>query len=302
MKRSTIHLVLVTLITSTACAEAPLPAPEPPPGAPPLTSEVYPWLGEGDGSDHSVSLEHRIPTPDGYRRLLVQPGTFASWLRRLPTHATRVQVLAHDGRPLPGHAVAVIDIDVGDRDLQQCADSIIRLHAEHLWSAGRADAAAYHFTSGDRSAWSDWVAGEVFRVDGSRVRRAAGPPRPATHATYRQWLDHLFQYAGTRSLALDSVPVPAEAPLQAGDFLVDPGSPGHAVVLLDVAEGAGGRRVGLVGQGFMPAQELHVLGAERVEVLDGAWFPLPRTAGETLDVPSWSPFPRSSARRFATGD
>jgi hypothetical protein len=195
-----------------------------------------------------------------------------------------------------------VAIDVGAGDLQQCADSIIRLHAEYLWSRGAADAAAYHFTNGDLSTWPDWLAGEVFRIDGAHVRRLPGPPREADHSTYRQWLQHLFRYAGSRSLALDSIPVPPSGPLEAGDFLVDPGSPGHAVLVLDVAADERGRRIGLVGQGFMPAQEFHVLTSARAEVLDGAWFPLPSGMDDTLDVPSWSPFPRRSARRFTARD
>jgi len=82
--------------------------------------------------------------------------------------------------------------------------------------------------------------------------------------------------------------------VQPGDFFVSPGSPGHAVMVLDVAVAGDGSRYGLVGQGFTPAQELHVLSGS-----DGNfWFPLPAGPAEFLDLPSWSPFPKNTARQF----
>jgi hypothetical protein len=75
----------------------------------------------------------------------------------------------------------------------------------------------------------------------------------------------LFTYAGTRSLPLDTVAVTTPHP---GDIVVAPGSPGHAVVLLDVATD-GARTWVLAAQGFMPAMDLHILAGP-----DAGWFPV----------------------------
>jgi hypothetical protein len=188
-------------------------------------------------------------------------------------------------------------MDVGNKDLQQCADTTIRLHAEYLWSQGRADEAGYHFTSGDLSRWEDWRKGEHFVIAGSQVKRVPGPARANDHDQYRSWLQYVFRYAGTKSLHFDADPITDDQPLLAGDVFVAPGSPGHAVVLLDVASNANGERVALVGQGFMPAQDLHVVAETGEHTIDGVWFRLPDT-GESLDTPSWSPIPRGSAIRY----
>jgi hypothetical protein len=247
------------------------------------------------GSPETTPLEARFPTPSGAERIPVADGSFAAWLRALPLRTDRTHVLAHDGRTLHRPAAAIAALDVGRGDLQQCADSAIRLHAEWLWATEQASGAAYHFTSGDRSSWTDWQRGERFKISGSRVERLRGEARSNSWAAYRGWLQYVFRFAGTRSLRFDTDPVPPDAPIEAGDLFVEAGSPGHAVVILDVAV-RDGKRYGLVGQGFMPAEDFHILKAEHA--VDGHWFPLPMTADESLDTPSWSPFARSSARRF----
>jgi hypothetical protein len=187
-------------------------------------------------------------------------------------------------------------MDVGRRDVQQCADSILRLHGEYLWASGRAAKAGYHFTSGDLSTWRKWRGGERFAVKGSRVKRVRGK-RVGGHGAFRRWLMHTFRYAGTRSLQFDSVAVGQRA-IEPGDFFVAPGGPGHAVMVLDVAEHADGRRAALIGQGFMPAQDFHVVGRGGPRVLDGVWFLLPDATEPMIDTPSWAPFHRDQARRF----
>jgi len=193
--------------------------------------------------------------------------------------------------------VAVVPMDVGRSDLQQCADSVLRLYAEYRWTRGDAEEIGLHFTSGDLSRWSDWRQGERFRVHGARVERVHGSAVSDDHASYRAWLQHTFLYAGTRSLSLDASPVPAPTPVMGGDVFVSPGSPGHAVLVLDVAVSASGQRVGLLGQGFMPAQTFHVLRGEGDHVVSG-WFVLPQRSGEVLKNPSWAPLPREGMLRF----
>lgn len=262
-----------------------------------VQTDRYPWLSELDEAPELAPLASVFSPPKGYARVEVEPESFSDWVRGLPLRLDRHHVLSHRGARLSSPSAAVVFMDVGRANLQQCADSAIRLHAEYLWHKGRAKEVSYHFTSGDKSTWKAWQRGERFKIAGSRVKRVQGKARRNNHLAFRGYLDNIFRYAGTRSLARDSRAVKTPGDLRPGDFFVQPGGPGHAVVILDIAESASGERVALVGQGFMPAQEFHVVQDASV-ALDKVWFPLPSSKNPQLQTPSWTPFEMSMARRF----
>ncbi len=259
---------------------------------------AYPWLASEEDLPALMPLAAKFSPPSGFVRVASEPDSFAQWLRGLPLRTDRTHVLSHRGNRLGSPSEAVVYLDVGKANLQQCADSAIRLHAEYLWHRNQSQKVAYHFTSGDRSAWKDWQRGERFKIAGNKVKRYRGKGRANTHQEFRNYLNHIFRYAGTQSLYRDSNVVKVGQAIEPGDFFVQPGGPGHAVVILDVAVHKDGRRVALVGQGFMPAQEFHVVKDTGSHVMDGVWFVLPQEKGETLHTPSWYPFARKMVRRF----
>ena len=262
----------------------------------PVAAAPDPYAGLGGTDEATRPLDATISPPDGFSRVPVAEGSLGAWLRSLPVYEDRTEVRAYDGSPLRSPAARVVAMDVGRRDLQQCADSAIRLLSEYARASGQQRDLAWDFTSGDRTGYRDWLAGERF-VIGRTVERRRGEARSDSRQTFRSWLDLVFTYAGTRSLAREGEAV--EGALLAGDVFVAGGSPGHAVMILDVATNDDGRRVALLGQGFMPAQEFHVLRSRGgiTPVLDGVWFELPGV-GERIDTPSWAPFERSDARRL----
>ncbi len=252
----------------------------------------YAWLP----ADVKVRpLEAAIPPPEGYTRVPLEQGSFGAWLRGLPLRPEGAPVRDfRGGRILAGddaRQAAVVELDVGTANLQQCADSVMRLHAEWLWSSKQRERIAYRFTSGDLASWSRYAAGERARVSGSKVTWVRSAEANDSRAAFRGYLELVFTYAGT--LTLESLKGrPSRESVRPGDFFVLGGSPGHVVLVLDVAAAGDGRRVALLGQGFMPAQDFHVLspGGD-----DAPWFEL---SGDTVATPFWRPFPWSSLRRF----
>lgn len=222
-------------------------------------------------------LEAAFPVPEGSTR--VHADEFGSWLRGLPLRPQGTPVTTWSGDTVAMPAARVVDMALVPGDLQQCADSILRLRATWMRDTGRSP--AFHYTSGWLSKWSDWAAGSRPLVQGSKVStRAHAATADHSESSFEAWLADLFTYAGTRSLPMDTV---ADTHPDPGDIVVSPGSPGHAVMVLDVASD-GTRSWALVGQGYMPAMSFHVVqGPER------GWFPIVDDNLETAPIAlSWS--------------
>ncbi len=252
----------------------------------------YPWLRGRTGGE---SLSQRIPPPPGFERIPCAEGSFTSWLRGLPLRGAGTPVRLYDGRAKSnqGGAFAVIDIDVGSSDLQQCADAVIRLRAEYLFEAGCSRRISFDFTSGHRARWLDWSAGYRPEVSGRRVAWVLRAGPDASYRSFRNYLDTVFMYAGSYSLARELTVVEDPLTVMPGDVFIRGAFPGHAVLVADVAQNEHGERVFLLVQSYMPAQDLHVL--RNPASGDGPWYPA-RAEG-SLQTPDWL-FSYSELRRF----
>jgi hypothetical protein len=244
------------------------------PGAPAQAEPRYAWLPAT--ATVGETLQSSFAPPEGFERVAAEAGSFAAWLRGLPMKAAGAPVLLHTGAlkwRQDVHA-GVVDIDVGKRDLQQCADAIMRLRAEWLYSLGRKSDIAFNDTQG------------------KRLRFSTRPKQD--YAGFRKYMDYVFAYAGTYSLERELVAASADD-IRAGDVFIKGGFPGHAVFVTDVAMNrATGERRFLLTQSYMPAQEIHVLknpAASNGSVWYGTDF------GDTLVTPEWE-FSRQQLKRW----
>ncbi len=244
----------------------------------------YPWSGDYDQHE---AIASRIDAPGGFERAGLPPGSFADWLRHLPLKPGAPPVMLYDGRRKGNqyaHA-AVVDIDVGDSDLQQCADAVIRLRAEYLYSQARYEDIHFNFTSGDEANFRRWIQGYRPIVDGNRVSWARSADRDSSYGTFRDYLNEVFTYAGSYSLSLELVAVADVADISIGDVFILGSFPGHAVIVVDVAVNpTSGEKVFLLAQSYMPAQEIHLLKNPVDEDLS-PWYST--DFGNILRTPEW---------------
>lgn len=245
------------------------------------------------------SLEHRIEPPRGFGRVEAADGSFGAWLRRLPLRPGRSDVYFHDGRLKRNQRAhhAVFDVDVGPRDLQQCADAVIRLRAEYLRTAGCEGDVAFDFTSGDTARWREWRNGQRPHISGNDIRWTRSAAPDGSYASFRRYLDTVFAYAGTHSLQLELEPVDDPGKVRPGDVFIQGGFPGHAVLVVDIAEDADGSRIFLLAQSFMPAQDIHVLRNPASSL--SPWYEA--ASSGPLVTPEWR-FQYSDLRRFPESD
>jgi hypothetical protein len=243
----------------------------------------------------AASLQARIPPPAGYERLETNPGSFGAWLRELPLKPGRPEVLLYDGRPKADQSAhhAVLDIDVGSADLQQCADAVIRLRAEYLFSTACADEIHFNFTSGDTASWKEWREGMRENVNGNDVSWSRTAAADDSYDNFRRYLEVVFTYAGSASLEKELPKVEDPSKPQPGDIFIQGGFPGHAVIVTDVAQNTAGERIFLLAQSYMPAQEIHIL--RSYEDID-PWYRA-RAEGE-LRTPEWD-FRYGDLKRFS---
>lgn len=199
------------------------PAPRPEVVADQKSDHVYPWLSGAPVQGPTIRTE--VEVPEGFAR--VETDDWGGWLNNLPVREEGAPVRLLDGQPKRNQNwhYRVIDLDV--LPMQECADTLMRLRAEYLLSRG-----------------------ETFRFSGmsfSKGKRAA----------FEQFLGRMFARKGTFNLAGD-LRRPPERRVLVGDMLVQGGSPGHVVMVVDVVQ-RGSQRKLLLANGFMPAQDFHVI-------------------------------------------
>ena len=243
--------------------------------------QEYQWSAE-IGSLPRETIADRFQPPAGFARVPVAKGSFAEWLRGLPLRPRSGRVHLRDGSLKDNQQahVAVVALDV--IQFQECADSVIRLHAEYLLTTSSPNNICYKFTSGDSSCWSEWRNGWRPTVNGSDViwRQNANPDGSRT--TFRRYLRTVFAYAGTISLKGELEPV-SSGEVMIGDVIIQPGSPGHAVIIVDMVANSHGEMRFLLGQGYQPAQEFHVINNPASEL--SPWYSL--NVGSSLATPEW---------------
>jgi hypothetical protein len=252
---------------------------------------AYPWPHGNEGG----TVASRFAPPRGFERLPAPAGSFAEWLRGLPVKPGAPEVHLYDGRLKANQSAhcAILDVDVGEKDLQQCADAVIRLRAEYLFSRGCDDSIRFAFTSGDVARWNDWRAGARPSVKGNRVSWSRTATQDASFANFHRYLETVFTYAGSASLAGEVEKAADCSKPEPGNLYIQGGSPGHSVIVLDVAQDSRGRRKFLLGQSYMPAQEVQVL--KNPMNPKSAWYDARR--GGPLMTPEW-PFEHPDLRRF----
>lgn len=234
-----------------------------------------------------INIESRFRTPKGYERTVESANSFAVYLRNLPLKPHGSAVTLFDGRQKVNYDVydAVIDLEIGSKDLHQCADAVMRLRAEYLWSQKRYDEIHFNLTNGFRVDYSEWMKGKRIVVNGNKTTWSQSTSASNAYKDFWKYMELVFTYAGTLSLSSELKRVKPED-LKIGDVFIRGGSPGHAVIVVDMAINPETRKkLFLIAQSYMPAQEIQLLKNPNDEELS-PWYSA--DFGDALHTPEWS--------------
>ncbi len=179
-----------------------------------------------------------IPLPAGFERLQTDSSSFSFWLRSINLKEDKtVHLYNGDEKRNQLAQYAVMNISVGNKDLQQCADAVMRLRAEYLYVQKRFD--------------------EIIFYDNNKTAYTFATPY--TRSNFDKYLQGVFGMCGSASLSKQFTATILVADVQAGDVFIRGGFPGHAVIVIDVAKNKEGKKIFMLAQSYMPAQEIHVL-------------------------------------------
>ncbi len=245
--------------------------------------------------DHDgTSIKDRFQVPDGYKRTTLSKSTFGHYLRNLPLKKIGSAVHYYDGSIKNNNNVyvGVVDLEIGNKDLHQCADAIMRLRAEYFWHRENYDKIHFNFTNGHKVEYKEWMKGKRMKVEGNHTSWVQKENPSNSYQDFWNYLELIFMYAGTSSLEKEMKSVDL-SDVRVGDVLIQGGFPGHAVIIVDEAEHIQtGSKIFMLAQSYMPAQELQIISNQT-----GNFSPWYVFKHGVIFTPEWT-FESSDFRRF----
>ena len=205
-----------------------------------------------------TTIAQRINVPEGFKR--TNSDDYGEFLRNQELLPDGSPVILYDNTKKRNQNVhiAVLSIDVGTKNLQQCADSVLRLRCEFLYKTQQFDKIIFHLTNGQEFPYTKYRDGYRLKVEGNKTTLIKTAQLDGSYEAFRKYLDVLFTYAGTLSLSNESKLIDKND-IKIGDIFIKGGTPGHVVIVVDMCEDEKGEKMFLLAQGYMPAQQIHIL-------------------------------------------
>ncbi|MDG2774586.1 hypothetical protein HKB01_05845, partial [Vibrio parahaemolyticus] len=151
----------------------------------------------------------------------------------------------------------------------------------------------FNFVSGFEAKYSQWIKGNRIKVEGNNASYYKKTEASNTYEDFRNFMDIVFAYSSTLSLEneLESVGIDD---MTIGDVFIVGGSPGHAVIVVDMAENENGEKIFLLAQSYMPAQQTQILLNPNDKDIS-PWYSL--KGYDKLVTPQWT-FELDQLKRF----
>lgn len=262
--------------------------------------ELLPEEGVGEEEEYSIirpqgkTLETRVAVPQGYKRTKCRKNSLAGFLRGYPMKKDGSPVLLYDGSEKGSQDVhvAVFKLPLEPEDLQQCADSVMRVYAEYFWKTGQKERIKFHFVDGFLADYARWRDGGRIQA-GDVTSWSDSAAYDDSYGNFKKYMRMVFAYAGTLSMEAEAEKISMEE-LRIGDIFIKGASPGHVVMVVDVCRNEDGKKAFLLGQGYMPAQEFHLLKNNRHE--EDPWY-YEEEISYPFETPEYT-FEKGSLRRL----
>lgn len=241
------------------------------------------------------TIKERFKTPENFTRINSKPNTFQDYLQNLPLKPHGSIVKHYNGNTKTNDVYdAVVNLAIGNKNLHQCADAVIRLRAEYFYNQKKYNQIKFHFTNGFLCEYSKWMQGYRINIQGNKTNWVKKQTPSQDYKSFWKYLEVVFSYAGTLSLSKELKTVEYKN-MQIGDVFIQGGSPGHAVILVDMAIDNKGNKLYMLAQSYMPAQDLQILKNQNQSNIS-PWYMLNLIDTE-INTPEWN-FTIKDLKRF----
>lgn len=209
---------------------------------------------------NTSTLSKRISVPSGYKRTKAKKGSFAQFLRNYELKPDGSPVLLYNGKEKGNQNahIAVFKLPIENEDLQQCADSIMRIYGEYYFGNKEYGKIKFPLGTGFIADFDKWRSGYSIKVSGNSISWVKASKNDSSYDSFKRFMRIVFAYSGTLNMDGASTKITLDE-AKTGDIFIKGGSPGHVVMIVDECKRSDGRRAFLLAQGYMPAQEFHVL-------------------------------------------
>jgi hypothetical protein len=237
-----------------------------------------------------------IPPPKGYEKLENTEGSFGFYLQNIRLKKDKTVYLYNGEKKRNQTAQYVIlDVSVGTRDLQQCADAVMRLRGEFLFKQKAYNQISFKSVDGKVMRYINWANGSRNLLKPQDLTATLNANADVSYPTFLKYMDFVFAYASTLSLEKELKPVGKISDIKIGDVFIKGGAPGHAIIVMDLAKDKKtGKKVFLLAQSYMPAQNIHILNNPN-DAKMSPWYA--EDFENQLITPEWD-FEKSSLRHF----
>ena len=237
-----------------------------------------------------------ISLPGGFTYVDDGDSAYSNWLLDLELKKSKT-VYLYNGKLKSNQEAqyGVLNIDIGKKDLVQCADAAMKLRADHLFEKRLYDQIKFLATSGDEISFENWLKGMRWKVQGAKlVSYNIHKEGSNIQQEYDSFMELVFSYCGTYSLSKQLKAVNDSRSIQPGDIFVYGGFPGHAVTVMAVAKNEEDERIFLLSQSYMPAQDIHIL-KNYASADQSPWYKVSELY--PLYTPQWQ-FEKGSLKRW----
>lgn len=206
------------------------------------------------------TLEKRVRVPAGYERKKADSDSLTTFLREYSLKKAGSKVLLYNKKKKENQTAhaAVFKLPIENENLQQCADSVMRVYAEYFWKTNQKERISFRFVDGFQADYVRWREGYRIQTGATRSSWVSSGAYDDSYKNFQKYMRMVFAYASTLSMKAESKKIKLSK-IRVGDIFLKDGSPGHVVMVVDICENEDGKKAFLLGQGYMPAQEFHLL-------------------------------------------